>query len=60
MFGINRYVKKNEAQLYCFNHNVDEMTNILTWTKHNLYKGRDGHDTIKFLLIQVTLQKISI
>ncbi|PQG42420.1 hypothetical protein CUS80_14115, partial [Enterococcus faecium] len=43
-------LRKNEAQLYCFNHNVDEMTNILTWTKHNLYKGRDGHDTIKFFI----------
>lgn len=43
-------LKKNDAQLYCFSHNVDEMINILTWTKHNLFKARDGHDTIKYFI----------
>lgn len=43
-------LRKNDAQLYCFSHNVDEIINILTWTKHNLFKARDGHDTIKYFI----------
>lgn len=41
-------LKKNGADLYCFDHNINEAIGILTWSKHNLNSGKDSHNTIEY------------